>query len=123
MTFEEFPSWELPLLLTGPASRRAMCRSTMRLCLEGEIVGPNTDKLRASPQLQLTTQGGGRLRLLAAHGLRVGRDALQHVSQLHTQGRAGVFKNVNSMVAALMQVMGLHQVARIELRNPPPPAC
>ena len=39
------------------------------------------------------------------------------VSQLHTQGRLVVFKNVNSMVAALMQVMGLHQVARIELRN------
>jgi anti-anti-sigma regulatory factor len=39
------------------------------------------------------------------------------VSQLHTQGRLVVLKGVNSMVAALMQVMGLHQVARIELRG------
>jgi len=28
-----------------------------------------------------------------------------------------VLKGVNSMVAALMQVMSLHQVARIELRG------
>ena len=86
--------------------------------LEGEIVGPNTDVLRKIPRFASDRTkvevDCGRLRRMDF----VSAGTLFNiVSQLHTQGRLVVFKNVNSMVAALMQVMGLHQVARIELRN------
>jgi anti-anti-sigma regulatory factor len=86
--------------------------------LEGEIVGPNTEVLR-----KITAFAGGRTKVEVDCSLLRRMDFVSAgtlfniVSQLHAQGRLVVFKGVNSMVAALMQVMGLHQVARIELRG------
>ncbi|WP_246093708.1 STAS domain-containing protein [Zoogloea ramigera] len=121
MTFEESPpSWEPPPLLTTSQSEGNVLDPTMGqvYVLEGEIVGPNTDVLRkitrfATDRTKVEVDCGRlrRMDFVSAGTL------FNIVSQLHTQGRLVVFKNVNSMVAALMQVMGLHQVARIELRN------
>ena len=86
--------------------------------LEGEIVGPNVDMLRkitafAAERTKVEIDCGRlrRMDFVSAGTL------FNIVSQLHTQGRLVVLTGVNSMVAALMQVMGLHQVARIELRG------
>ncbi|WP_347249625.1 STAS domain-containing protein, partial [Zoogloea sp.] len=86
--------------------------------LEGEIVGPNTEVLR-----KITAFASGRTKVeVDCSQLRrmdfVSAGTLFNiVSQLHAQGRLVVLKGVNSMLAALMQVMSLHQVARIELRG------
>lgn len=121
MTFEESPpSWEPPPLLTTSQSEGNVLDPTIGqvYVLEGEIIGPNTDVLRkitrfATDRTKVEVDCGRlrRMDFVSAGTL------FNIVSQLHTQGRLVVFKNVNSMVAALMQVMGLHQVARIELRN------
>lgn len=121
MTFEESPpSWEPPPILTTSQSEGNVLDPNLGqvYVLEGEIVGPNTDVLRKIPRFASDRTkvevDCGRLRRMDF----VSAGTLFNiVSQLHTQGRLVVFKNVNSMVAALMQVMGLHQVARIELRN------
>ena len=86
--------------------------------LEGEVIGPNTEVLR-----KITAFAGGRTKVEVDCSLLRRMDFVSAgtlfniVSQLHAQGRLVVFKGVNSMVAALMQVMSLHQVARIELRG------
>jgi anti-anti-sigma regulatory factor len=87
--------------------------------LEGEIVGPNTwthcARSRPLPaertKVEIDCSHLRRMDFVSAGTL------FNIVSQLHTQGRLVVLTGVNSMVAALMQVMGLHQVARIELRG------
>ena len=120
MTFEESPpSWEPP---AAAASQTEVDDFVVQMAdvyvLEGEILGPNTDVLR-----KIIGFAGGRTKIeVDCSRLRrmdfVSAGTLFNiVSQLHTQGRLVVLKGVNSMVAALMQVMGLHQVARIELRG------
>jgi anti-anti-sigma regulatory factor len=120
MTFEESPpSWEPP---AAAASLTEVDDFVVQMAdvyvLEGEILGPNTDVLR-----KIIGFAGGRTKVeVDCSRLRrmdfVSAGTLFNiVSQLHTQGRLVVLKGVNSMVAALMQVMGLHQVARIELRG------
>ena len=86
--------------------------------LEGEIVGPNTAALRnitafagEKTKVEIDCRGLRRMDFVSAGTL------FNIISQLNMKGRLVVLKGVNSMVAALMQVMGLHQVARIELRG------
>mgnify|MGYP000001565592 FL=1 len=121
MTFEESPpSWEPPPDLTTSQvtseSLDVQIGDVYRL--EGEIVGPNTEVLR-----KITAFASGRTKVeVDCSQLRrmdfVSAGTLFNiVSQLHAQGRLVVLKGVNSMLAALMQVMSLHQVARIELRG------
>lgn len=121
MTFEESPpSWEPPAAATESLSDvdDFVVQMADVYVLEGEILGPNTDVLR-----KIIGFAGGRTKVeVDCSRLRrmdfVSAGTLFNiVSQLHTQGRLVVLKGVNSMVAALMQVMGLHQVARIELRG------
>ncbi|MDD2989656.1 MAG: STAS domain-containing protein [Zoogloea sp.] len=121
MTFEESPpSWEPPPELTASQTGAEVLAVELSdiYRLDGEIVGPNTEVLR-----KITAFASGRTKVdVDCSQLRrmdfVSAGTLFNiVSQLHAQGRLVVLKGVNSMVAALMQVMGLHQVARIELRG------
>ena len=118
MTFEESPRpGEPPPIGHRQPDRRARLDPTIGqvyLPLEGEIVGPTPTRCARSRFASDRTKVEVDCGPPAAHGFRVGRTLFNIISQLHTQGRLVVFKNVNSMVAALMQVMGLHQVARIE---------
>ena len=121
VTFEESPpSWEPPPTVTASQTGAEAVDATMNqiYTLEGEIVGPNTAALR-----NITTFAGDKTKVeIDCRGLRrmdfVSAGTLFNIiSQLNMKGRLVVLKGVNSMVAALMQVMGLHQVARIELRG------
>lgn len=121
MTFEESPpSWEPPPELTASQTGAEVLAVQLSdvYRLDGEIVGPNTEVLR-----KITAFASGRTKVeVDCSQLRrmdfVSAGTLFNiVSQLHAQGRLVVLKGVNSMVAALMQVMSLHQVARIELRG------
>jgi len=86
--------------------------------LDGEVIGPNTEVLR-----KITSFAGTRTmvevdcRHLRRMDFVSAGTLFNVVSQLHGQGRLVVLKGVNSMVGALMQVMGIHQVARIEARS------
>lgn len=121
MTFEESPpSWEPPPELTASQTGAEVLAVQLSdiYRLDGEIVGPNTEVLR-----KITAFASGRTKVEVDCSLLRRMDFVSAgtlfnvVSQLHAQGRLVVLKGVNSMVAALMQVMGLHQVARIELRG------
>jgi len=121
MTFEESPpSWEpIAEAIASQIGADAIDATMSQIyTLEGEIVGPNVDMLRkitafAAERTKVEIDCGRlrRMDFVSAGTL------FNIVSQLHTQGRLVVLTGVNSMVAALMQVMGLHQVARIELRG------
>lgn len=120
MTFEESPpSWEPPLALTtSQVEAVSVSEEPDAYVLEGEIAGPNTEILR-----KITAFAGDRTKVeIDCSRLRrmdfVSAGTLFNiVSQLHAQGRLVIIKGVNSMVGALMQVMSLHQVARIEPRS------
>jgi len=121
MTFEESPpSWEPPPVMTASQTGAELpdAAGGRAYVLDGEIVGPQCDVLR-----KLTAFAADRTKVeVDCSRLRrmdfVSAGTLFNVvSQLHTQGRLVVLTGVNSMVAALLQVMGLHQVARIELRH------
>ncbi len=121
MTFEESPpSWEPPPELTASQTNAQILDVQLSdiYRLEGEVIGPNTEVLR-----KITAFAGGRTKVEVDCSLLRRMDFVSAgtlfniVSQLHAQGRLVVFKGVNSMVAALMQVMSLHHVARIELRG------
>lgn len=120
MTFEESPpSWEPPLAVTASQTGAEPLATVARsYVLEGEIIGPNTDVLRKitsfaadKTMVEVDCSRLRRMDFVSAGTL------FNIVSQLHNQGRLIVLTGVNSMVAALMQVMGLHQVARIELHG------
>lgn len=120
LTFEESPpSWEPPEYMTASQVEAAITEdaSSEAYMLEGEIVGTNTESIRRLGEFgNVRTKvdvNCGRLRrmdFVSAGNL------FNVLSQLRTQGRLVVLKEVNSMVAALMQVMGVPQVASIELR-------
>lgn len=121
MTFEESPpSWEPPPAITASQLGVGVedAASKQAYALEGEIIGQNTESLR-----KISSFGASRNKVeIDCRKLRrmdfVSAGTLFNIiSQLHTQGRLVVFTGVNSMVAALMQVMSLHQVASIELRD------
>lgn len=121
MTFEESPpSWEPPAVEADSPVGSEPLETAMSdvYRLDGEVVGPNTEVLR-----KITSFAGTRTMVeLDCRHLRrmdfVSAGTLFNVvSQLHGQGRLVVLKGVNSMVGALMQVMGIHQVARIEARS------
>jgi ABC-type transporter Mla MlaB component len=120
LTFEESPpSWEPPPVLTSTFVEQAVdTNMSETYVLEGEIVGQSTDVLRKlnafaadRTKVEVDCSRLRRMDFVCAGTL------FNIVSQLHNQGRLVVLKGVNSMVAALMQVMGLHEVARIELRG------
>lgn len=121
MTFEESPpSWEPPPAVTITQTGADALDATMSrvYVLEGEIVGPQTEVLRKitafaadRTKVEIDCSRLRRMDFVSAGTL------FNIVSQLHMQGRLVVLTGVNSMVAALMQVMDLHQVARIELRG------
>lgn len=121
MTFEESPpSWEPPPVVTdsqiGVESLDVEMSDTY--VLEGEVTGPNADMLRKiasfahnRTKVEVDCSRLRRMDFVSAGTL------FNVLSQLHAQGRLVVLRGVNSMVAALMQVMGVDQVARIELRG------
>lgn len=121
MTFEESPpSWEPPPAVTDSQIEADSLAVEMSdtYVLEGEVTGPNADILRKIAsfahnrnKVDVDCSRLRRMDFVSAGTL------FNVISQLHAQGRLVVLKSVNSMVAALMQVMGVHQVARIELRG------
>ncbi|MBS0347648.1 MAG: STAS domain-containing protein [Proteobacteria bacterium] len=121
MTFEESPpSWEPPPAVTDSQIEADSLAVEMSdtYVLEGEVTGPNADILRKISsfahnrnKVDVDCSRLRRMDFVSAGTL------FNVISQLHAQGRLVVLKSVNSMVAALMQVMGVHQVARIELRG------
>ncbi|MBS0371313.1 MAG: STAS domain-containing protein [Proteobacteria bacterium] len=121
MTFEESPpSWEPPPAVTDSQLETDSLAVEMSdtYVLEGEVIGANADILRKissfahnRTKVDVDCSRLRRMDFVSAGTL------FNVISQLHAQGRLVVLKSVNSMVAALMQVMGVHQVARIELRG------
>ncbi|HMV18117.1 MAG TPA: STAS domain-containing protein [Zoogloea sp.] len=119
MTFEESPpSWEPPMVTESQTEAVEAVGMNDIFVLEGEVVGPNAEALRklaafANDRNKIEVDCGRlrRMDFVSAGNL------FNIVSQLHSKGRLVVLKSVNSMVAALMQVMSLHEVARIELRG------
>jgi ABC-type transporter Mla MlaB component len=120
LTFEESPpSWEPPEYMTASQVEAAITEDepSEAYVLEGEIVGTSTESIRrlgefgnARAKVDVNCGRLRRMDFVSAGNL------FNILSQLRTQGRLVVLKEVNSMVAALMQVMGIQQVASIELR-------
>lgn len=121
LTFEESPpSWEPPAYMTESQTESTVVDVSQAhvFTLEGEILGSNTDMIRKlsafvgdRPKVDVDCSRLRRLDFVSAGTL------FNVVSQLHAQGRLVVLKGVNAMVGALMQVMGIQQVSRIELRG------
>lgn len=122
ITFEESPpSWE-PKAVAELASTTAELVSAVQMddgfVLEGEILGANAEAVR---RLAAFAAERGRVDVDCSRLRRIDfvcAGALFNVlAQLQGQGKLIVLKDVNAMVAALLRVMGVDQVARLQLRT------
>ncbi|MCB1951327.1 MAG: STAS domain-containing protein [Zoogloeaceae bacterium] len=122
ITFEESPpSWE-PNAVSEMASTTAELVTAVQMddgfVLEGDVLGTNADPVR---QLAAFAAERSRVDVDCARLRRidfVSAGAMFNVlAQLQAQGKLIVLKDVNAMVAALLRVMGIDQVARLQLRT------
>ncbi len=124
ITFEESPpSWEDKAPKAPPAGAapepetEAEDKAGSGFRFEGELVGAANDTIR-----KLAAQAGENKKIVVdCSRLRridfVGAGTLFNVlSALQVQGRVVELKDVNAMVAALLRVMSVDQVARVSLR-------
>lgn len=125
ITFEESPpSWESKAqqraMMTTAGLEAAVTARTAddRFCLEGDVVGAANEAIRqlaahAAPR-QTVEVDCSRLRRLDF----VSAGTLFNIlATLQAQGKLVVLHNVNGMVAALLRVMGVDQVAQVTLRH------
>ena len=89
------------------------------LAVGGELLGRATDFFEAldafateRAEVVIDCRGLRRLDFVAAGEL------LNHLVALRTGGKYVVFRDVNQLVAALMAVMGIHDLAELRLRRP-----
>lgn len=119
VTFEESPpSWEERPRDAAPSMEQAHSEGgSAGCCLEGELTSAMPDVLR-----RLAAQiGAGEGPVVDCGRLRridfVSAGTLFNIiATLQAQGKLVVLRNVNAMVAALLRVMGVDQVAQITLR-------
>lgn len=122
ITFEESPpSWEdkaapVAVAVTFAAGDEKAVGSAA--VLEGELTSANSDSIRNLAALASSTQTieveCGQLRRLDF----VSAGMLFNVlAALQKQGKVVCLRNVNAMVAALLRVMGIDQVATVTLRH------
>lgn len=120
ITFEESPpSWD-PRLPTEPAAAEAAeaeAQSDDKVSLEGELTSANNESIRklaafaADKQvIEVDCSQLRRLDFVSAGTL------FNIVASLQSQGKLVCLQNVNAMVAALLRVMGVEQVAQVTLR-------
>lgn len=122
LTFEESPpAWEdkaAPVPVAIAAAKGQDKASDSVTALEGELTSGNSGSIRNLAAQASDTQSieveCGRLRRLDF----VSAGMLFNVlATLQTQGKVVCLRNVNAMVAALLRVMGIDQVATVTLRR------
>ncbi len=122
ITFEESPpSWEdkvAPVAVAVSSAVRQGKAGDNGAVLEGELTSANSDSIRNLAALASNTQTieveCGQLRRLDF----VSAGMLFNVlATLQRQGKVVSLRNVNAMVAALLRVMGIEQVAKVTLRH------
>ena len=120
VTFEESPpSWEpkAELEAVSTAALEAAVAAQEGFSLDGEVTGATTESMR-----KLAAFAAGRQRVEIECGqLRrldfVSAGMLFNIlAGLKAQGKQVILKNVNAMVAALLRVMSVDQVAQVTLR-------
>ena len=123
ITFEESPpSWENtappPQQEADAAAEEETEEEDTGLRLEGEIVGANHDAIRAVTaalaDLEQATIDCSQLRRMDFVNAGM---LFNIVTSLNAQGKRIRLAGVNTMVAALLKVMGVDQVAQINLRT------
>ncbi|HEX5125489.1 MAG TPA: STAS domain-containing protein [Rhodocyclaceae bacterium] len=123
ITFEESPpSWEPPEVVgvADVGSLELKIEEPVRndFVMEGTITGNQPDVVRelavyASQRTSVEIDASGlkRLEFVSAGAL------FNQFAQFQTQGKLAVIRNPNAMVMALLRVMGIDQVAQIELKR------
>ncbi len=125
ITFEESPpSWDPPEILQPPvevapvAVRPEEPAPLAGFVMDGVIGGPQPEILRklavyASEHdaVEINASGLKRLEFVSAGSL------FNQFATFRTQGKLTVIRHPNEMVAALMRVMGIDQVAEIEYKK------
>ncbi|MEC5399374.1 sulfate transporter [Uliginosibacterium sp. H1] len=128
VSFEESPpSYEPPVVVapepdpaveTGGLSLVPIEEEGDRFVLEGEVGGAQPEALRKlavfasqRTRIEIDAKRLRRLEFVSAGGL------FNQLAQLQGQGKLTVIYHPNAMVAALMRVMGIDQVAQIEARK------
>lgn len=120
ITFEESPpSWDprLPTESAVAAATEEDAHSDDKVVLEGELTSSNNESIRklaafaADKQvIEVDCSQLRRLDFVSAGTL------FNIVASLQSQGKLVCLQNVNAMVAALLRVMGVEQVAQVTLR-------
>lgn len=123
ITFEESPpSWEgrRPAQAQAAASSDLLGLAHMDegFCLEGDITAATMDPLRqlAALAAQTHTLNVDCSRLRRVDFVSAG-NFFNILKTLQAQNRRVVLRNVNAMVAALLRIMGVDQVAQVMVRS------
>lgn len=121
ITFEESPpSWEAPSVVQADALSKleAAVRPDCNLRFEGEITANSQDQVRKlasfAAERSLVDVDCSRLRRVDFSSAGT---IFNILATLRGQGKLVVFRHVNNMVAALLRVMGVDQVAQIVARR------
>ena len=122
VTFEESPpSWEPPdmeALGETTAELESAVRMDQGIALEGDVLGVSADGIR---QLAAFAANHSSIEVDCARLRRmdfVAAGSLFNVlATLQAQGKLVALKQLNAMVAALLRVMGIDQVAQLQLRR------
>lgn len=124
VTFEESPpSWEprMEAIATMTATHEPAVEldgsTPGEFCLEGELTSASVDKIRllakhatALQKVEVDCAQLRRIDFVSAGTL------FNILATLQAQGKQVILRNVNAMVAALLRVMGVDQVAQVMLR-------
>jgi len=120
ITFEESPpSWEAKVEqeAQSTAALEAVAAANDGFSLDGEVTGATADIMRKlteyaaeRQQVEVDCTGLRRMDFVSAGML------FNALADLKTQGKQVALKNVNAMVAALLRVMSVDQVAQVALR-------
>ncbi len=122
VTFEESPpSWDpakMQATAAGAVAAEEVAESGAGFSLEGEIVSASNDVIR---KLAAHAEGRDAVEIDCSQLRRmdfVSAGTLFNIlSSLRAQGKLVTLQNVNAMVAALLRVMGVDQVAQVMLRS------
>ena len=121
ITFEESPpSWETPSVANAvaPSKRDAAVRPDNDFRLAGDITASEQGQLRKlaafAAERAMVDVDCSRLRRVDFVSAGIFFNIL---ATLRSQGKLVVFRHVNNMVAALLRVMGVDQVAQIVTRR------
>ena len=106
-----------PLVTTSSQLEYAV-RMDQGFVLEGDVLGASADSIRQlaafaanHSSIEVDCSRLRRMDFVAAGSL------FNVLATLQTQGKLVALKQVNAMVAALLRVMGVDQVAQLQLRR------